>query len=167
MQGIVDLSDFYENEFTDEGPWYTPFIRVGQDLTPYMTDEYLSKNNFIITPREALEPNKSMTFGELLTMVERVLEIYNCLEDEEDEDLRPFLDEEDCEEDSAVQCQSGSPGVYLVPANCNTCPCVSSFNFKPDVMPGDLFFPMISIEYEDENRHHIFSKGNEVLIPNN
>jgi uncharacterized repeat protein (TIGR01451 family) len=164
MEGILDLTDFYELEFSGSGPWYNPFMKVGQDLTPYITAEYFSKNNFVITPEEALTPNEKMTFGELLIMVKRVLDIYNCLEGEDD-DLRPFLDVADCEENPAVACKLGAPGVYLVPANCNTCPCVSSFNFKPDVMPGDLFFPIISVEYED--RHHIFSRGNQVLVPSN
>lgn len=63
--------------------------------------------------------------------------------------------------------KDGEPGIYLQPAECNTCPCVSTFIDNADIMPGDVFYPVISIDYADPaKRTHIFSKGNEVLIEN-
>jgi uncharacterized repeat protein (TIGR01451 family) len=52
------------------------------------------------------------------------------------------------------------PGLYIVPANCNTCPCASTLLHKADLIPGDIIFTVIST-YEEE---YIFSKSNEVTI---
>ena len=67
----------------------------------------------------------------------------------------------DCSEGS-IECKEGEAGIYIVPAECNTCPCISTLLYKADLVPGDVFFPIISVDYED--RTHIFSKGNEVSI---
>jgi len=67
---------------------------------------------------------------------------------------------------------NGDDGIYLVPSECDTCPCISTFLHKADVVEGDIFFPVILIkylEYYAENpkeKVHIFSKGNEVQVEN-
>lgn len=219
MKGVVDLTGVSEGN-----PWYGDFFRVAQNLTPYMTDETLLANNFIITPEEAALPLEEMSFEELLIMVQRVLEIYSCREVDDDADgMSDFCEEkykvddpnEDIDEDgisNAQECLYGlnpqSPddngyydnngqaavdanfeaegggedgaddggegagrqseaenGIYVTPAECNTCPCVSTFIDKADIMPGDVFFPVIFKEYaQPVERLHIFSKGNEVTI---
>ena len=64
----------------------------------------------------------------------------------------------DCSED--VEYNEGTSGLYIVPANCNSCPCVSTLLHKADLIPGDIIFTVISTYEED----HIFSKSNEVTI---
>lgn len=49
---------------------------------------------------------------------------------------------------------SAEPGVYIIPAECNTCPCISTFEHKADIMEGDVFYTKISD----------ISKSNEVVI---
>lgn len=67
------------------------------------------------------------------------------------------------EEFDAGSGRSGEGGVFVVPAECNTCPCISSLEPKADIIKGDKFFPLIFREYlEPESRVHIFKKGNEV-----
>jgi hypothetical protein len=56
--------------------------------------------------------------------------------------------------------KEGERGLYIVPANCNSCPCVSTFLHKADIISGDIFFTVISTYLED----YIFSKSNEVVI---
>lgn len=53
-------------------------------------------------------------------------------------------------------------GVYLVPAECNTCPCSSTFINGADVLAGDTFFSVISTKEEN----YFFSKSEEVTIEN-
>ena len=68
------------------------------------------------------------------------------------------------------QCNDADNGTYIVPAECDTCPCRSTLLNKADLVPGDIFFPVIMAEYEDyydiipKEKIHIFSKGDEVMI---
>ena len=247
LKGVVDLSTLSEGD-----PWYSDILNAAQDLTPYLTSGAVLENNFIITEQEALEPNKEMTFDELLLMVRRVLDIYSCQDIDLDQDnLSDFCEEKykiddpngDPDGDGIINSQeclyglnprdtgvsdddndglstsaeifihktdpnnpdtdgggvkdgdevenftdplngtddngiddlgqaeevlvkrNGQSGIYLEPAECNTCPCVSTFVDNADIMAGDVFYPVISIDYADPlKRTHIFSKGNEVLI---
>lgn len=56
--------------------------------------------------------------------------------------------------------QEGEPGIYIVPAECNACPCVSTFLNKADVISGDIFFTVIST-YDEKN---ILNKSNDVVV---
>ena len=64
----------------------------------------------------------------------------------------------DCEETGEYS--EAESGLYIVPANCNTCPCISTLLHKADLIPGDIIFTVIST-YEEK---YIFSKSNEVTI---
>ena len=64
----------------------------------------------------------------------------------------------DCSEEGEYS--EAEPGIYIVPANCNSCPCVSTLLHKADLIPGDIIFTVISTYEED----YIFSKSNEVTI---
>jgi len=81
-------------------------------------------------------------------------------------DLTDPLDDRD--DGDSVDASSGEEGVYINPAECNTCPCLSTLLPKTDIMSGDVFFPIISVDYEENDeepaRTFIFTKGNEVLI---
>lgn len=268
MQAIIDLSGIKESQ-----PWYGVWMDVGQDLSPYFKNVKFLENNFIVTPEEAVEPNKEMTFAELMLMSERVLNFYNCFEIDDDddgmsdycevkyniddpkadEDFDELINEDECSygldptdkdtdkggifdgpevfdgtdgldsiddsedddhdgltnraeimihktdyldpdtDDGGVidgdevmfdltnplygaddgqegKFGEGEKGIYLVPANCNTCPCTSTFLNKADLVPGDIFFPVVSTDYEEyyetdpAEKTYIFSKGNEVTI---
>ncbi|MFC1615504.1 FG-GAP-like repeat-containing protein [Patescibacteria group bacterium] len=68
------------------------------------------------------------------------------------------LDGSDDLDDSAIR--DVDPGVYLVPADCNTCPCTTTFLYSADVIPGDIFFTIISSFDESQ----VFAKSEEVKI---
>ncbi len=276
MQGIITLETLVEGE-----PWYETFMEAAQDLNPYVVSGAILENNFIITPEEAVAPNKEMTFGELMLMADRVLDFYNCFEIDDDNDgmsdfceLKYDIDdpEADIDQDglkNADECfygldprdkdtdkggvfdgeevalgtnglddsddsadddndgltnraeilihgtdpnnpdtdgggvidgdevknltdpnvkndddgggagdagdgdggpREGEEGIYIIPASCDTCPCISTFLNKAEIIPGDVFFPVISKYYEeyyDSKPHeklYIFSKGNEVTV---
>ncbi len=311
MEKIVDLTDVGEGD-----PWYNEILLVAQNLDPYMTEDKLLINNYIITEQEATLADKEMTFDELLVMTQRVLDIHSCQEIDadgdgmsdfceskynidapnEDPDKDGILNSQEClyglnprdsesedhdhdglstnaeifiyktdpynpdtdgggvidgnevasfsnpldasdergskdfdngmddngsdnadddrdngdgssddggdgsmddgddggdgsmddggdggdDDDNsgddsvarantgiATEPKDGEPGIYIEPAECNTCPCVSTFINGDDVLPGDVFYPVIHVDYEDpEKRSYIFSKGNEVLISN-
>ncbi|MBI2634835.1 S-layer homology domain-containing protein, partial [Candidatus Peregrinibacteria bacterium] len=62
---------------------------------------------------------------------------------------------------------SGEDGIYIVPAKCDTCPCVSTLIDSAEVVEGDKFFPVIGTfgeDGKDDGKVDIFSKGNEVII---
>ncbi len=54
----------------------------------------------------------------------------------------------------------GESGIFVVPAECNSCPCSVTLLNSADIVPGDIFFTVIST-YDEK---HIFSKSNEVII---
>jgi uncharacterized repeat protein (TIGR01451 family) len=51
----------------------------------------------------------------------------------------------------------GIEGIYIVPGECDTCPCHSNLVQSADILDGDNFFTVISTN----NENHIFSKSNE------
>ncbi len=267
-RGIIDMSSLKEGD-----PWYGDYLQAARNLTPYLKSGKPIKNNFVITEEEAKNPAKLMNFGELLVMVQRVLDIYNCFEQDTNNDgltdycaakykitdakadpdqdglsnsqectnnLNPLdadsdqggvkdgkeiamhtnpldpvddaIDEdqdglsnyeetniyhtdpynpdtdggskndgkevEDCgdplnqkDDDKLNSCKNQSvPGLYLVPAECNACPCISTFTHKADLIPGDVFFPVVAkyypqyYEIKPNDKTYIFTKGNEVQI---
>lgn len=83
FKGIIDLSDL--PPYGDK-PWYLPMMQAATDLTPYLTGDILLQNNFIITEDEAIRPDEKMDYEALLTMVNRVIEIYSCFEIDSDQD---------------------------------------------------------------------------------
>lgn len=267
-RNIIDISNLKEGD-----PWFGNYMKAAQDLTPYLKKGKPIQNNFVVTPEEANDPYKLMTFGELLMMVERVLDIYNCFEKDsnnngltdyceekykisdpkadEDKDglsnalecadnLNPLdpdtdgggitdgkekvahtnpldktddaadddndglsnneevniyktdpqnpdtdgggksdgkevencgdpLDKTDDIDPSACKNESEA-GLYVVPAECNTCPCLSTFLHKADLIPGDIFFSVVATYYSQyyqnkpNDKTYIFTKGNEVQI---
>ena len=56
--------------------------------------------------------------------------------------------------------KEGDIGLYIVPAECDTCPCISTFDHKADIVPTDTFFSVIS-NFEES---YFFSKSNEVNV---
>lgn len=267
-RNIVDVSGLKEGD-----PWFGDYMKAAQDLTPYLKGVKPLQNNFIITAEEAKDPNKLMTFGELIMMVQRVLETYNCFEEDSDsngltdyceakydisdpkadqdkdglnnalecaDNLSPLdpdtdgggvtdgkeiaahtnpldptddaLDDdndglsnydevniyhtdpnnpdtdgggktdgkevENCgdpldkiDDKETLACKNQSvPGLYIVPAECNTCPCISTFLHKAELIPGDIFFSVVGTYYSQyydtkpNDKTYIFTKGNEVQI---
>ncbi|MDD3861692.1 MAG: FG-GAP-like repeat-containing protein, partial [Candidatus Gracilibacteria bacterium] len=73
--------------------------------------------------------------------------------------LDPIDDGANCNA-PAEDVKDGDLGLYIVPAECNTCPCISTFDHKADIIPTDVMFSIIS----NFDETHIFSKSNEVPI---
>ena len=256
-KGVLDLADLSIGD-----PWYEPFVKAGENLTPYMADGQKLKNNFIINENEATLPEKDIKRGQLIDMVYRVLEIFNCFDiDNDNDDMSDFCETkygvsdpnadadgdgltnlEECElgldptnkdtdgggsydnqelifgtdplnpiddpidddndgltnmaetllyktdpfdadtDDGGVNdgdevknrtnpldpsddyddvsLLEGESGIFIVPADCNTCPCISTFLHKAEVIPGDIFYSVIS-SFDEKT---IFSKSKEVII---
>jgi hypothetical protein len=267
-RNVIDISGIKEGD-----PWFGGYMKAAQDLTPYLKSGKPIQNNFIVTAEEANDPYKLMTFGELLTMVQRVLDTYNCFEQDgngngltdyceekykitdpstdpdqdglnnalecadnlnptdpdtdgggvtdgkeiaahtnpldaaddaldDDNDGLSNFDEtniyhtdphnpdtdgggksdgkevENCgdplnntDDVENLACKNKSvPGLYIVPAECNACPCISTFLHKADLIPGDIFFSVVATYYSQyyatkpNDKTYIFTKGNEVTV---
>ncbi len=52
------------------------------------------------------------------------------------------------------------PGVYVVPPDCASCPCLSAVEYMTDLLPGDKLMAIISDRQNDE----IFSESNIVVV---
>lgn len=214
LKGIITLPNF---SAPVSGPWYTDLLKVAQNLTPYANEGYLLKSNNVISETELIGADTYMVWENLVSMITRVLDIYNCFEIDSDDDgmsdvcekrygisnpgadqdndgilnvdecyygLNPI--ESDKDDVSAENVDTdfaedpwvndliekyltasvgfafteGESGIYIVPSECNTCPCDSTFLHKADIMPGDVLFTVISTENDD----YIFSKSNEVIV---
>jgi uncharacterized repeat protein (TIGR01451 family) len=89
-EGIITLPDSLTAE-----PWYTEYMKIAQDLTPYMTgDTTAGASNYILTADEASDPNHVMSRYEFVTMSVRVLQAYNCFDLDSDGDGLVNYDEE-------------------------------------------------------------------------
>lgn len=147
MQGVINLNSL---QITDV--WYDSYMKAAQNLTPLMNENIALKSNFIITPEEANTPDALVTRADLISMVSRVLEIYNCFpEPEEKIVLVPSVPD---------NYKEPIGGVYVVPAECSTCPCDTTIEYKADIVSGDILFSVIS----NLSENHIFSKSNEIKI---
>ncbi|MFH1218449.1 MAG: FG-GAP-like repeat-containing protein [Candidatus Peregrinibacteria bacterium] len=81
MIGVLDLSSLEVGE-----PWHVPYMSAGADLTDFIVDGKSIKNNFIITAEEALLPDEELTREQMIVLISRVLEVYNCFEIDGDGD---------------------------------------------------------------------------------
>ncbi|PIZ75438.1 hypothetical protein COY05_04000, partial [Candidatus Peregrinibacteria bacterium CG_4_10_14_0_2_um_filter_38_24] len=52
------------------------------------------------------------------------------------------------------------PGVYIVPGECNTCPCKATISNSDNIIPTDKFFTIISTKDDS----YIFSKSNVIDV---
>ncbi|MBT4385186.1 hypothetical protein HOD30_05585 [Candidatus Peregrinibacteria bacterium] len=90
QEGVIELPDNLTGE-----PWYEPYIRIAQDLAPYMTEDLTQgSENFILTTDEARDPNHIMTRYEFVEMSSRVLQAHNCFDLDSDNDGLINYDEE-------------------------------------------------------------------------
>ncbi len=158
-------------------PWYVNFMQAAQNLTKYLSQNKAIKNNFIVTTDEAKTPEKAMTRGDLFILAGRVLDVYNCFEN------KPIAKDTDGGgTDDATELKNGTdifdpsddksqvtteftkkesvPGIYVVPGECNTCPCKSTISNSSMILPTDRFFTIIS--NKDDN--YIFSKSNSIDV---
>jgi hypothetical protein len=71
--------------------WYVPYIELAQDLSPVLLEEAEVKESFILTPEEALEPNKPMTRAEFVAVADRVLTAFDCYQIDDDGDGMPSV----------------------------------------------------------------------------
>lgn len=162
-------------------PWYVNFVQAAQNLTKYMSNDKAIKNNFIITEGEAQTPEKAMTRAELFILAGRVLDIYNCFENKENKPVKKDSDGGGL--DDSTELQNGTdifdpnddktpvtpseftqkdsfPGIYVVPGECNTCPCKSTLSNNSMILPTDRFFTIIS----NKDDSYIFSKSNVIDV---
>jgi len=56
--------------------------------------------------------------------------------------------------------KEGDIGVYIVPSECTSCPCLSTFDHKADIIPNDVFFTTIS----NPDDSYFFSKSDNVTV---
>jgi uncharacterized repeat protein (TIGR01451 family) len=112
--------------------------------------------------------------GDGLTDLEEIL-IYNTDPNNADtdecgvsdgEEVRRYMDPlYECEREGISEKEGYTDpvrGVYAVPAECDTCPCPSTFSHKGDIIPGDKVFGAITT-LGDFNLY-FFSKSSEITI---
>ena len=73
---ILDLS-----QLKIQDPWYLDYLRLSTDLNPILKSQAKAKASFLLTPTEALEPNKFLTRLEFAEIATRALDIRNCIAD--------------------------------------------------------------------------------------
>lgn len=84
MLGVIRLDSV---KLGADEAWFVPFMRVAQNLKPYLASSGMSPNDsaikesFIVTPSESQSPNYRMTRGDFAIMAARVLKTYDCYQD--------------------------------------------------------------------------------------
>jgi len=67
------------------------------------------------------------------------------------------------EDDGEVnEYKEGESGLYIVPPECNVCPCPSTFLHKSDILPGDTFFSAIITN--PGTTEYMFTKSEDIII---
>ena len=76
MLGIADLSSV---KVAEGQAWYVPFVKAGQNLTPYLKKSTAgSQEKFIVSGEESKTPSHQMSRGDFAVMAARVLSFSNC-----------------------------------------------------------------------------------------
>ncbi len=83
-KGVIDMGNVPLTE-----PYYTPYIQIAQDLTPYLKDKSKLHTTFILTPDEAQKPEEILTRETFIAMADRVLTAYDCSLVDDDHDGMP------------------------------------------------------------------------------
>lgn len=152
-QDIIDLSKA-DLSPVPGGMWYDPYIRIAQDLRPYLRNPGdAGARSFLITKEEARDPNLPITRRDFATMADRVLLFYNCHKVEAPI-VRPA---EPAEPKEPKEKLSKNEGIFVARPTCNICPCYSTVGEGADLLPGDLIFAAIS----GKNGLPIYAKSNE------
>lgn len=84
-QNVIDLSK------ADLAPrrgdqWYDPYVRVAQNVTPYLVKQKPGMESFLITRPEALNPTQLISRRDFAIMAERVLLMHDCYAPDNDGD---------------------------------------------------------------------------------
>ncbi len=166
-------------------PWYTQYIQIAQDLSPYITDQAAStnqlQNNQLLTTAEASNPNQLITREEFAIIASRVLDLYNCYELEEQSsqdqssegqspgDQGNNNNQSSQDSGSSQNQQSESielifpnpqrPGLYIDQIPCNSCPCAYTISDENDIIRRDIIFAIL----EGPNGE-IYSQSNLLTI---
>lgn len=170
--------------------WYAPFMKVGQNLTPYTIAPTASSSaktseSFIITPSESQSPNYRMTRGDFAIMAARVFKTYDCYKDARDAKLKKLQEDMALQQKTAqdaaqkaldakrsaafTQLQKTlsqktsklSPGIYAFLPVCNSCPCASVIDNTGQLLPGDRIFAILSTK----DHATILTKSNVIILP--
>lgn len=265
LQGVIDLSKV---DLNNSSPWYKVYFDIAKNLNKYVKDGVTLKNSYIVTDKEASNPNEPLTRGQLLELAYRVIDAYNCFEIDKDKDNMkdyceskydiddPSLDpdkdglinsqecsygtdpnkadtdgdnmkdgdeikygtdplyngdgQKDTDGDSLLDVEEitiyktdpkdpdtddggindglevkdqtdpldkkddysvtsggggsqkleSEAGAYLVPAECDACPCQSTFEYKADLRKGDVLYTIIV----NPNETKVYSKSNEEKV---
>lgn len=161
-----------------DGPWYTLYLQISQDLTPYITQQAAQTNsllnNQLLTQSEIQNPNKTISREEFAIIASRVLDLHNCFELESNSDNTNDDDQSNQDQDGDGSNQGsgdenqeiglvfpnpGRPGLYINQIACNTCPCGYTIDDENDIIKRDIIFAVL-LGPNDQ----IYSQSNTLTI---
>jgi len=87
-QKIISLSGITKS---NDNTWYTPYMALAQDLSPVLLQKSAVKQTYILTQKEASEPNAPITRAEFVAIADRVLQAFDCYEVDDDNDGMPSV----------------------------------------------------------------------------
>jgi uncharacterized repeat protein (TIGR01451 family) len=70
-------------------PYYAPYLKIAQDLNPYLKQSSRVRKPFIITAAEAKNPEALLSRAGFVAMADRVLTAYDCSVIDDDKDGMP------------------------------------------------------------------------------
>lgn len=152
MLKIIDLSSIVADTTQ---PWYTPYLKVGQNLKPYLKNTSNIPLPYIVTPQESSTPDYQMTRGDFAVMAARVLKFSNC-----HPPVKPVEPVITPATDGPNKTSQLPPGVYVYLPPCQICPCVSTLDNTGKLLPGDTIFAILS----SKDHTQIYRKSNAVLL---
>lgn len=86
-----DIIDTSKVDFKPEAgkPWYDVYVKIAQDLKPYLRDPVGAKIDFIITPEEAAKSGERISRQDFAFIADRVLLMRDCYNIDTDKDNLP------------------------------------------------------------------------------
>lgn len=83
-KGVIDMGQVPVTQ-----PYYTPYLNMAQNLSPYVKLQSRIKEPYILTAEEAKQPEKTLTREEFIAMADRVLVSFDCTVIDDDRDGMP------------------------------------------------------------------------------
>ena len=83
-KGVIKMGQIARTE-----PYYLPYLKIAQDLTPYLKEKSRVLTPFIVTKEEAVRPNQLVSRSAFIAMANRVLTAYDCSIVDSDGDFMP------------------------------------------------------------------------------
>ena len=176
LEALVNSNVINLDDLPVSSPWYSSYLQVAQNITPYLTSQGQTPQNFILTPAEASQPNKLISREEFAVIAFRVLQVRNCIElnkssaanqqNQTESNTSQTVANPNISNESGLNTSSNqasipvNAGLYLDQLTCISCPCQYRYEYLATIRKNDKIYMLI----RDPETGKILQKSSELVV---